>query len=142
MSALEDILSGAIGKALGGGSSGGGDGGGDKSKLISALIPVVVGLLANGGLQKILDSMKKQGLTAEAQSWVGDGENLPISGDQAKEVVGVDQVKQIADQIGLPEGQAADLIAQALPQVVDKASPEGKEPLEDQVNNALESLKS
>jgi uncharacterized protein YidB (DUF937 family) len=133
MSALEDVLSGAIGKALGGDS--------DKGKIVQALLPVVISLLANGGLSKILDGMKKQGLTAEADSWVGDGENKSITGEQAKAVVGEDEVKRIADQTGLPEGQAADLIAEALPMVVDKVSPEGSQPGSSDVDKLLESLR-
>ena len=134
MSALEDILTGAIGKALGA------DEDSDKGKIIAALLPIVIGLLANGGLGKILDSMKKQGLTAEADSWVGGGENHPINADQAKSVVGDDQVKKIADQIGVDEGQAAGLIAEALPQVVDQVSPEGDAPEGDAVEKMLESI--
>lgn len=134
MSALEDILSGAIGKALGA------DEDSDKGKIINALLPIVISMLASGGLGKILDNMKKQGLTAEADSWVGGGENLPISADQAKSVVGDDQVKKIAEQIGVDEDKAAGLIAAALPQVVDKVSPEGDAPEGDAVDKMLESI--
>jgi uncharacterized protein YidB (DUF937 family) len=134
MSALEDILSGAVGKALGA------DDDSDKGKMIQLLLPIVIGLVSSGGLGKILDGMKKQGLTAEADSWVGAGENLPITGDQAKAVIGEDEVKKIADQIGVDEGQAAGLIAEALPQVVDKVSPEGDAPEGDAVEKMLESI--
>lgn len=133
MSVLEDVLGSVVTKALGGGS--------DKEKLVKTLLPVVIALLANGGLKKILDAMKKEGLNAEAESWVGDGKSLPITPDQAKKVVGESQIKQIADQIGLPEDEAAKLVAEALPEVVDKASPEGKEPAEDEVDKTLETLK-
>ncbi len=75
MAAIEDILSGALGKALGGG-------GDDKSKLLTALMPVIITMLANGGLSKILSGMKGKGLSAQADSWVGKGENLPITGEQ------------------------------------------------------------
>jgi len=134
MSALEDILSGAVGKALGADDDSG------KGQIIAALLPIVVTMLANGGLSKILDGMKKQGLSAEADSWVGGGENLPISADQAKSVVGEDEVKKIADQIGVDEDKAAGLIAEALPQVVDKVSPEGDAPEGDAVDKMLESI--
>ena len=134
MSALEDILSGAIGKALGA------EDGDTKSQMIKLLLPLVIGLVSSGGLGKILDSMRKEGLTAQADSWVGGGENLPITGDQAKAVVGDDEVKKIAEQIGVDEGQAADLIAEALPQVVDKVSPEGDAPEGDAVDKILESI--
>jgi uncharacterized protein YidB (DUF937 family) len=133
MSVLEDILGKVVEKAVGGDS--------DKAKVVQALIPVVVALLANGGLEKILGKMRAQGLSSQADSWVGDGGNESISGDQAKEILGSDQVAKIAEQTGLPEGQTADLVAEALPEVIDKVSPQGSEPLADEVGKALDSLR-
>ena len=134
MSQLEDILTDAVGKALGA------DEDSNKGKIISLLLPLVITMLANGGLSKILDSMKKQGLSSQAESWVGDGENQPISADDAKKILGEDQVKEIAGKIGLPEEQAAELIAEALPEAVDQVSPEGSEPEADAVDKMLESI--
>ena len=134
MSQLEDILTDAVGKALGA------DDDSDKGKIISLLLPIVVTMLANGGLQKILDAMKKQGLSSQAESWVDDGENQPISADDAKKILGEDKVKEIADKVGLPEDQAAKLIAEALPEAVDQVSPEGSEPEADAVDKMLEAI--
>jgi uncharacterized protein YidB (DUF937 family) len=133
VSVLEDVLGSVVTKALGGGS--------DKEKLVKTLLPVVIALLANGGLKKIIDAMNKQGMEKQANSWVGDGENLPITPDQATKVVGESQIKDISEKIGLPEDETAKLVAEALPQVVDKASPEGKEPEDAEVDKTLESLK-
>jgi uncharacterized protein YidB (DUF937 family) len=126
-SMLEDILGGALGQAgIGGESSEGGlsTGGG----LVGMLLPAVSGMLANGGLSNILGKMQSEGLSAQADSWVGDGENLPISPEQAKQVVGAEQVQALASQAGLSEDQAATVLADALPQVVDEVSPEGRLP--------------
>lgn len=132
MAVLDDILGAVVDKAVGGG---------DKGKIVKVLLPVVISLLGSGGLKKILDAMKEAGLDKQANSWVGDGESLPITGEQAKKVVGDDKVKEIAGKIGLPEEQTADLIAKALPEVVDKASPEGKEPAPEEVDKTLQTLK-
>ncbi len=133
MSVLEDILGKVVEKAVGGDA--------DKAKVIQALIPIVVAMLADGGLEKILDKMRSQGLSSQADSWIGDGGNESITGDQAREVIGSDKVAKVAEDTGLPEDQAADLIAEALPEVIDKVSPEGEQPLADQVGKALDSLK-
>ena len=135
MSVLEDVLGKVVEKAVGGDS--------DKAKVIQALIPVVIALVANGGLDKILDKMRAQGLSSQADSWLGGGANESITGDQAAELVGDSNVKKIAEQAGLPEGKAADLIAEALPEVIDKVSPgEGSDaPLAEDVDKALASLK-
>jgi uncharacterized protein YidB (DUF937 family) len=133
MSQLEDILSGAIGKALGA------DEEGNKGKIISLLLPIIVSMLANGGLSKILDSMKKQGLSSQADSWAGDGPNEPITADQAVDVLGEDKIDDIAGKLGLPTDATAKLVAEALPQAVDQASPGGStEP--DAVDKMLESI--
>ena len=130
MSVLEGILGKAVEGALGGGDS-------DKEKIIQALLPVVIALLANGGLSKILEKMKSMGLGDEAASWVGSGDNKSISGDQAAEIVGSDELGKIAGTLGLPEDQTSDLLAKALPLAVDQASPDGAEPAADMVASIL-----
>lgn len=134
MSVIEDILGKVVEKAVGGDT--------DKAKVITALIPIVMALLADGGLEKILDKMRSQGLSSQADSWIGNGGNEPITGDQAKELIGSDRVAKIAEDTGLPEDKAADLVAEALPEVIDKVSPDGEQPLADEVGKALDSLRS
>ena len=59
-----------------------------------------------GNLQGLADQLQSGGLGAEVQSWIGAGKNLPISADQLKEVLGSDQVKQIAQHFGIDPGGA------------------------------------
>jgi uncharacterized protein YidB (DUF937 family) len=133
MSLLEDVLTKAAGKVLGGEDS-------EKAKLAVVLIPILIKLLSDGGLEKILGKMKDMGLGDEASSWVGPGESKSISGDQAAEILGGSEVEKIAGQLGLPEGQTAELLAEALPVAVDKASPDGEEPEAGSVASILEGL--
>lgn len=130
MSIIEDILTKAAGQVLGDGDS-------DKEKLIALLVPIVIGLLSDGGLEKILDKMKDMGLGDEANSWVDTGDSKSISGDQAAEIVGSGEVEKIAGQLGLPADQTADLLAKALPLAVDQASPDGEMPAADAVASIL-----
>ena len=88
--------------------------------------PVLGGLLAGGGLQKILAGLQQQGLGAQANSWVGTGANAPVTGDQVAKVLGDQEIAQIAQQLGVSNEEAAGELAQVLPQVVDKASPDGQ----------------
>lgn len=126
--------SGGVDDALGGLLGGRGGGG------MSALLPVVAGLLASGGLSKIMGGLKANGLTAEADSWVGTGPNKPVSGPQVEQAVGKEQIQQIAQQLGISESQAADAVAKVLPDVVDKASPEGKLPPDEDLDAAFDKL--
>ena len=94
--------------------------------LLTALLPVVGGMLAGGGLQKVLSGFQANGLAAQADSWVGTGENEPISGADVRKVVGDEELAKIAAQLGVSEDEAADAVAQVLPAVVDKVSPDGQ----------------
>lgn len=132
MSLVEDILGKVLEKAGVGDSGGGSD-----SPLMSMLLPLVLSMLGSGGLSNILDKMRAGGMSAQADSWVGGGENLPITADQAREVVGSDQVSEIAGKLGLPEDQTAALLADALPQVADQVSPKGALPDAAGVDDAI-----
>jgi uncharacterized protein YidB (DUF937 family) len=117
---LGSILGGLTG---GGGASSGLSGGGS---MVAKLLPLLGGLLAGGGLQKILAGLQQQGLGAQANSWVGTGANEPVTGDQVARVLGDQEISQIAQQLGVSNEEAAGELAQVLPQVVDKASPDGQ----------------
>ncbi|MDP9228278.1 MAG: YidB family protein [Actinomycetota bacterium] len=132
MSSLEDMLTKAAGKALGVDD--------DKMKVVKVVLPLLIAFLSSGGLQKLLEKMREMGLGEQASSWVGTGENKPISGDQAKQLLGEDQVKEIADKAGVDEDKAANMVAEALPDVVDTLSADGNEPSAGDVDDLLKSL--
>lgn len=117
---LEEIIGGLTGG--GGGSDGraGGMGG-----LLGTLLPALGGMLAGGGLQQVLSGFQANGLSAQTDSWIGTGENEPISGEDVRKVVGNEELAKIAAQLGVSEDEAADAVAQVLPTVVDRISPEG-----------------
>lgn len=110
--------------------AGGQQGGGN-----AALISAVVGMLANngqggggGGLADILGKAQQAGLGDVVSSWIGTGQNMPISADQLHNVLGSDAIANIAQQLGLSHGDAASQLSQVLPQVVDKLTPNGQAP--------------
>ena len=147
MAGLDDILGGLMGGGGKGGSGGlddlvgglTGSGGGGSSGM-GALLPVLGGLLASGGLSKIMGGLKANGLTSQADSWVGTGANEPVSGAEVEQAIGKEQIQQVAQQLGISESQAADVVAKALPEVVDKVSPEGKLPSEPELDAAFDNL--
>ncbi|MGW6709400.1 YidB family protein [Streptomyces sp. NPDC054956] len=125
-----------LGGLLGGGSGGqGGSGGGGNilGALLGALMGGGGGAQAAGGagnnpLGGLMDMLTKSGLVDQAQSWVGTGENQPVSGAQIAEALPNDTLAQVAEQAGISPEAAADQIAQQLPQAVDKLSPSGSLP--------------
>jgi uncharacterized protein YidB (DUF937 family) len=76
-------------------------------------------------LNGLVVALQKGGLSAQVQSWLGPGVNLPITEDQLKTVLGNTQVQEFARHLGLPGDATLKLLAQYLPDIVDKASPNG-----------------
>ncbi|HEY1148055.1 MAG TPA: YidB family protein [Pseudoduganella sp.] len=98
------------------------------------------GMLTNpqtGGLQGLVEAFQQGGLGHLVQSWVGTGENLPISAEQLQAVLGSERLQAIAASIGLDPQQVAAQLAQLLPQVVDRLTPNGAIP---DSRGALDSL--
>jgi uncharacterized protein YidB (DUF937 family) len=131
--ALSGGLGGILGSMLGGGAGGG---------LMKMLMPTVMGMLAGGGLSKILGGMKAHGLSSQADSWVGTGENKPISADDVKGVVDPAQISELARKLGVSEDDAAQALAEVLPHAVDHVTPAGTVPAAHEVDSALDRLKS
>jgi uncharacterized protein YidB (DUF937 family) len=93
----------------------------------NALIGILGGLLAqSGGLQGLANKFSQKGEGDAFSSWVGMGENQPISGTQIQNVLGSDQVKALAAKMGVDPTQASHFLAEYLPKVVDKLTPAGK----------------
>jgi uncharacterized protein YidB (DUF937 family) len=149
MSGLDDILgglmegkgeSGGLGGVLGGLTGDSEGSGGGRGGTMGALLPILAGFLASGGLSKIMGGLKANGLSAQADSWVGTGANQPVSGRDVEQAMGQEQIHQIAQQLGVSESEAADAVAQALPEVVDKVSPKGEMPAEQDLDAAFDNL--
>ena len=112
MGLFDSIASTVLGKVMGGGQGG---------------IMGVASELMNehGGLSGMLDKFKQGGLGDLAASWVGKGENLPISAEQISSVLGSGTLASMAEKFGIsPETLSAQL-AEHLPGMVDKVTPDG-----------------
>ncbi len=79
----------------------------------------------NGGLGGVLDKFKAGGLGDAAASWVGTGANLPVSAEQISSVLGNGQIAEMAAKFGITPEVLSSQIAQHLPSVVDKLTPNG-----------------
>jgi uncharacterized protein YidB (DUF937 family) len=112
---LLDSLSGALG--------------GNLNQLEAAAVPALISaVLAKtnlGNLQGLVTQLQQGGLNAQVQSWLGNGQNLPVTPDQLRAALGSDQVRQLAQHFGDNPDTALQLLAQHVPNVVDQASPGG-----------------
>ncbi len=93
----------------------------------SPLIGILGGLLEqSGGLQGLMKKFAQRGQGDTFSSWVGVGENQPISGDQIQKVLGSEQINALAARMGVDPAQASHFLAEYLPKVVDKLTPAGR----------------
>ena len=89
----------------------------------------VLGMLnQQGGLQGLVQQMEQQGLGNVVQSWIGTGQNLPISPEQIQAVLGNQQLQQLAQQHGIDVNELASHLSQILPAAVDHMTPNGQVP--------------
>jgi uncharacterized protein YidB (DUF937 family) len=104
------------------------------------LSDAIMGLLKNseaGGLEGLVQSFNEKGLGDVISSWIGTGENLPISPEQIQHVLGSGQIQQIAEHMGVSSGAVSSGLAQMLPQIVDKITPNGSLPTQDLLQEGL-----
>jgi uncharacterized protein YidB (DUF937 family) len=73
-------------------------------------------------------------------SWVGTGENLPISADQISKVLGGGQLADLAQQAGISPERASSMLASVLPGLVDSLTPKGEVPSGDALGQALSKM--
>jgi uncharacterized protein YidB (DUF937 family) len=125
MGLLDGLLGSVMGGMMGGGQTATGPQGGNQ------MIQMALQMLQqNGGIEGVLAKFQQAGMGQQAQSWIGTGQNMPISADALSKIFGQGQLGQIAQQMGMTHEQAAGGLAQALPGVVDHMTPDGQIPEE------------
>ncbi len=85
-------------------------GGGAQSGLIAAAMKFVNN--QPGGLKGLIQRFHENGAGDIVSSWVGNGENKPISSDN---LLGSDAVSQVAQKAGLSGDQLSGMLAMVLP---------------------------
>jgi uncharacterized protein YidB (DUF937 family) len=95
------------------------------------LLESVIGMISDpqsGGLSGLVEKIAAGGLGDQVASWVGKGENLPISAEQLQAVLGSPFVQGLAAKMGINTADVAGSLASMLPQVIDKLTPDGEVP--------------
>jgi uncharacterized protein YidB (DUF937 family) len=111
-----------LGQVLGGGAGGGGAGG-------------------MGGLGGLLEQMQRAGYSEQARSWVGTGQNMPVSPDVLGQIFGQGGIEEIARQAGVTPQEASTGLSELLPEVVNQVTPDGQVPDLDQLALSVENLR-
>ena len=79
-------------------------------------------LMSESGIQMIVDQAKKAGLEDKVKSWIGSGENLPISTDEIRSLLSDEQVQGFVAKTGLPAATLLPALATLLPSAVNHVS--------------------
>jgi uncharacterized protein YidB (DUF937 family) len=119
MGLFDDLTGKALGMLSGSGDTSGG------------LMGGIMGMLApqgSGGLGSLVQSFQEKGLGDTVASWVGTGENLPISADQIQNVLGNDTIQNLASKFGISTDEISSMLARYLPGAVDNLTPDGTIP--------------
>jgi uncharacterized protein YidB (DUF937 family) len=118
---MSDILSQALGGLAAGAQS--------LPGLLTQILGAAQGA-AGGGLPALLAQLENVGLGEQVRSWIGHGENLPVTPEQLAPVFSREQLEAWAKAAGTTPEALLKVLAEALPQVVHQATPEGKLPPE------------
>jgi len=131
MGMLEDLA----GNVLGGGM--GNQGGGN------SIIPLILQLISSqpGGIAGLLSKFQQNGLGDVASSWVGTGQNMPISPNQLQGVLGDDAMSQLASRLGIAPEAASSQLAGIFPGVIDQLTPGGELRQDDAMSQITDLLK-
>jgi uncharacterized protein YidB (DUF937 family) len=81
-----------------------------------------------GGLGGLLEKFQQGGLGNATNSWIGSGQNQPVSPNQVGSALGPNIIKTLAQPSGLSEDELTKQLSQVLPGVVDKLTPNGRVP--------------
>lgn len=135
MGLLDQVIGGVLGSR----------GGSGRSQLMMALLALLAsramsgkggglgdlgGALGNlpGGLGGLADRFRQNGFEDVIKSWIGTGQNQPISPDELQRALGPDAVTQLSRQTGMPQADLLSELSEVLPDTVDRLTPNGELP--------------
>jgi uncharacterized protein YidB (DUF937 family) len=120
-----------------GGALGGGLGNIIAGGLGGLLAGGAAGSVLSGGLGDLLRQFQEKGHGDTASSWVGPGENKPISPGDLANALGADQIDQLTAQSGLSRDELLSGLSQYLPKVIDQLTPDGRLPTEHELSGRI-----
>jgi uncharacterized protein YidB (DUF937 family) len=91
-----------------------------------------VGSVLSGGLGDLVERFKQNGQGQAAESWVSRGPNQQLGAEQLEQAIGPDVLNTLSQQTGLSRQELLSRLTRELPEAVDKFTPEGRLPTEDE----------
>ena len=81
-----------------------------------------------GGLGGLLNKLEQGGLGDQTKSWVGAGQNQPVSPGQLGQALGPNIIKTLSQMTGVSEDQLTKQLSQGIPVIVNWMTPNGRLP--------------
>jgi len=132
MGIFDDVISKVIGRKS--------ESGAENQGLIRGVMELLTDQ-GGGGLSGLVQSFQEKGLGDIISSWIGTGQNLPISPDQVQEGLGNERVQKLANQAGMSTEEVSAKLADLLPTVINKVTPSGVIPEGGVLDKGMEFLK-
>jgi uncharacterized protein YidB (DUF937 family) len=95
------------------------------------------GSVLSGGLGELVDRFKQKGQGQAADSWVSTGPNQPLARDQLEQAIGPDVLSTLTQHTGLSREELLSRLTRDLPAAVDKFTPHGRLPTEDEASRLI-----
>ena len=95
------------------------------------------GGILSGGLNDLLNRFRENGHGDTAQSWISDGTNKVISPAEMEQALGDERVHWLMQQTGLSKDELMSGLSGKLPEVVDKLTPHGRLPTEEEAGRLV-----
>jgi uncharacterized protein YidB (DUF937 family) len=102
--------------------------GNQRAKLLQAGIGLLGGGAGSAGLSGLLSKFAGAGMQDKVDSWTGSGENQPLTADEVKQAIPQAELEQMANEAGISVDEAAEGLANDLPDAVDEMTPDGQVP--------------
>lgn len=99
-----------------------------RTRLLQAALSLIANNGQAGGLSGLVERFQEAGLGNAIHSWIGTGQNVPVTAEQMEQVLGEGHLQQIAEETGLPHPDVAERLSAMLPDLIDKLTPAGHVP--------------
>jgi uncharacterized protein YidB (DUF937 family) len=95
---------------------------------------VLGGGALGAGLKDLLDRFRQNGQDDKVQSWVSTGANKSIAPNEIEQALGEERIQWLMEQTGMPREQLLDGLSGELPQAIDKLTPDGRLPTDEEIS--------
>ena len=111
--------------------------GGVLSGLGGLLGGATAGSVLSGGIGDLVDHFKRNGQGEAAESWIKRGPNQELTVAKLEQALGPEVLDTLVQHTGQSREQVLSRLTQALPETIDKYTPEGRIPTPDEASRLV-----